>query len=305
MRREGSFQELAHTVAHRLNQKYQDQPLAISYAWWMLETITAQPKAALIATSTLTLSHQEEEKLDIWINEQLQHHRPLQYLIGTVPFGECTIAVAPPTLIPRPETEEWCYTLINSFQKLPQRPLRILDIGTGSGCIAIALARALPTATLYAVDISSDALALAAKNAALNKVPHITFLQSNLFDALPADISFDLIVANPPYIAAEEWDMLDKSVQVWEDKGALIAPDNGLAIVKKIIETAPLYITPNHHLKAQNIPQLVIEIGYKQGPTVASLFQAAHFDTIKVEKDLAGNDRIVMGNMPYEIHSLP
>ena len=166
---------------------------------------------------------------------------------------------------------------------------------TGSGCIAIALAQAFSQATIYALDISDHALALAAKNARHNNVSNITFLQSDLFQALPADVRFDMIIANPPYISSQEWQTLDQSVKQWEDQTALIASDNGLSILRKIIELSPSHLKPNPELAAAHLPQLIVEIGHLQGPMVQQLFQENNFYDTVIEKDLQGNDRIVSG----------
>lgn len=296
--------ELARTLAHNLDQKYNNTALSMQYAWWMLETVTQQTKANLLARNTLSLSSAQHQQLDHWVERQMHEDMPLQYLIGTVPFGDCTIHVEPPILIPRPETEYWCFSLIDALQKMPHQSFTLLDIGTGSGCIAIALARAFPHATIYATDISPHALALAQKNALHNNVSNITFVLSDLFDHLPKNIKFDLIVSNPPYIAHNEWQTLDPSVRAWEDKNALIASQEGIGTLQKIINKAPAYIQPTTPLRTYNIPQLIVEIGYQQGSIVASLFRNAHFYKISVNKDLQGNDRTVVGYSSDETHSI-
>jgi release factor glutamine methyltransferase len=296
--------ELIHTLAHTLDQKYQDTAVSTNYAWWMIEAITQQTKRDLLVQPTVLLSPAQQKQLNEWVHQQLVDHIPLQYLIGSVPFGDCTIFVEPPILIPRPETENWCFALIEKLKKLPYQSLRILDLGTGSGCIAIALARALPHATIYATDISPDALTLAQKNATQNNVTNIRFIHSDLFKELSQDMQFDLIVSNPPYIAFEEWDTLDLSVRAWEDTKALIAPEQGIGLLKKIITQAPAYLEPDPALYAHRIPHLIVEIGYQQGATVAALFGAAHFYKVTIEKDLSGLDRIVTGYSNNEVHSL-
>ncbi len=296
--------EFIHTLAHNLDRKYQDAALSTNYAWWMLEEVMQQTKTNILSQKTITLSPAQQKKLTEWMRQQVENHVPLQYLIGTVPFGDCTINVEPPILIPRPETENWCFALIEKLKKLPHQSLHILDLGTGSGCIAIALARALPQATIYAIDISMHALALAQKNAMQNKVTNIRFIHSDLFKELPHDMRFDLIVSNPPYIAHDEWDTLDLSVRGWEDKKALLAPDEGLGLLKKIITQAPFYLKPDPALHTHRIPHLVVEIGHEQGAPVAALFRAAHFFKVNIEKDLPGLDRIVTGYINNEVHPL-
>lgn len=274
---------------------YDDPTLCRQYAWWTVEAITDKKKAALINQDIITLTDDQQKKLDQWLEKLITKKMPIQYLLGSVPFCNVTILVTPPTLIPRPETEEWCFNLINKLKRLRNQKLTILDLCCGSGCIAIALAQALPCATIYACDIADSAIALTKKNSALNKVNNLIILQSDLFNALPKDIRFDLIVTNPPYITPAEWQTLDPSVTEWEDKYALVADDSGLALIKKIITQAPQHLRLNKELQEQSIPQLMIEIGYLQGPTVAALMRQAQYTDIKVDKDLEHKDRVVSG----------
>lgn len=296
-----SLYTLIDAIAHRLQATYHDISLCKQYAWWMIEAITQTPKTTLLLQKTLTLTSMQAQQLEVWTHQQIEEHIPLQYLIGSVPFGNCTILVKPPILIPRPETEEWCYALITQLQLCLNNSLRILDLCTGSGCIAIALAKALPHATIYATDISSEALALAQQNAIYNKVQNITFIQSDLFDNL-AGLTFDIIIANPPYISADEWHMLDRSVRAWEDKRALIAPDQGTGILHNIIKQAPHYLKPHPKL-AKNIPHLVVEIGHTQGHLVKNIFCNAQFQNAEIKKDSYDNDRIVVGFKAHEVCS--
>jgi len=186
------------------------------------------------------------------------------------------------------ETEEWCENLIETLTQ----PISILDLATGSGCIAIALAQAFPQSRIYATDIAGSALELAEKNAAYNKVSTIEFKKSDVYANIPPDLLFDLIVSNPPYIAPEEWESLDSSVSKWEDPKALAAPDHGLAIIKKIIKEAHIWLKKD---RPHNIPSLVIEIGYLQGPAVKELMEQAGFKNVAIKKDLDGKDRTIWG----------
>lgn len=292
--------DLIQSIATRLDKKYQNPTLCTQYAWWVLQAITHKNKATLIAQSSLALSDKQNEQLNDWIHRQLHDNIPLQYLLGSVPFLSAEILVEPPILIPRPETENWVAELIARLQQLEFQKFTILDMCTGSGCIAIALAQAFPHATIYAVDISTQAIALAKKNARHNTIANIQFIASDLFDAIPAGITFDMIVSNPPYIAHKEWETLDPSVKEWEDQNALIADQNGTSILQKIITHAPQYLHPHAELKANNLPQLIVEIGYQQGAIVESLFQEARFYDTVIEKDLQGHDRVVSGCIDNE-----
>lgn len=289
--------ELSRNIADKLHARYEDKTLCIQYAWWMLENITGKNQAILIAKKDFDFTDQELETLDNWVKKQVEDKEPLQYILGTVPFDDIEILVEAPTLIPRPETEEMCYFTIGELQKLNNKKLNILDIGTGSGCIGLTLAHAFPESIICATDISKVALELANRNAKHNKISNIKFSESNVYDSLPENIKFDLIISNPPYITNTEFKDLDESVSKWEDKLALVANKNGLEIIEEIIKYAPKFLKQNNEIKSNKIPQLIIEIGYKQGPSVGKLFQDAGFVDIVIKKDLEGKDRFVIGRL--------
>lgn len=292
---------LIDTVTHALTGHF---PLPEEHAWWIIEAITGKKRSHLIAHHTISLTAEQQATLDRWLHALINEHMPLQYLIGSVPFGNLEILVEPPTLIPRPETEEWCLNLIDQLQKLKNTKLTILDMCTGSGCIALALAQALPQATIYATDISHKALALAKKNAIHNKINGVTFLHSDLFDSLSDLFKFDIIVTNPPYIDQKEWATVPTSVSQWEDTKALIAPGNGLAIIETIIKTAPHYLQENKELKENVIPQLLIEIGHQQGQAVRTLMANYSYESISIKKDLAHKDRLACGRIHELVYTV-
>jgi release factor glutamine methyltransferase len=266
----------------------------MQYAWWMLTAITGRRKEELLANHALFLTPSHLEELETWIYRQCHEHMPLQYLLGTVPFLDLELFVEPPILIPRPETEEWVARLCTTLQGLSNKKLRIIDIGTGTGCIALSLAHALPKSEVIALDINPQALELARKNATHNKITNVTFIQSDLFAQVHG--TADLIVSNPPYISEDELSSLDASVVLWEDLQALQADDHGLGVIKKIIEQAPGYLSPHKkELNTKGIPQLMIEIGYRQGPGVLDLMQQAGYIKVTLDRDLAGHDRVVQG----------
>ena len=268
-----------------------------AHAWWIAQAITQKTKAQLIAQDEITLTPKQQQTIKTWLDKLNHDTIPLAYLIDSVPFLDLEIFVEQPILIPRPETEEWCYNFIEQLKPLKQATLTILDMCTGTGCIALALAHALPKATIYAVDINPHALALAHKNAIHNTITNVHFLESNLFAAIQPAMQFDIIVANPPYIAKKEWLELDKSVKDWEDEQALIAPNNGTGILKAIINQAPTFLHQNHAMNRYTIPQLLVEIGHTQANEVYNLMQHAGFSTIVIKKDFVGNDRIVTGSI--------
>lgn len=215
------------------------------------------------------------------------------------PFAGLDIIARQPILIPRPETEEWICNLIDQMHEFKSEPLWILDLCTGTGCIALALADAFPKAKVYATDINDAALELAHENARHNQISNVTFLRSDLFNDIPSAFKFDIIVSNPPYIDERSWSTLEQSVRDWEDKNALIAADHGLSLIKKIIDRAPAYIKPNDKLKNARIPQVSMEIDSNQGHAVSTYMKEHAYNQIEILKDLEGKDRIATGRVDY------
>lgn len=284
------------TIAQQLQHIY-DPQLAEQYTWWLLEKLTNKTKTDLIAQKEIELSDAQNAQLQIWIDQIINQHKPIAYILGDVPFGDLMIKVEPPVLIPRPETEEWILNLAKHIKQSGAQKLRILDMCTGSGCIALLLAHELPDATIYAIDIADEAIALAQKNKQLLNIENIKIIQSDLFAQLPNSVHFDLIVCNPPYITDAEFAQLDPSVRDWEDKRALHADDNGTAIIKQIISQAPNFLRQNDQLKQHGIAQLMIEIGWQQAQEVEKLMHKSEYNAISTLLDGAQKDRIVAGRL--------
>ncbi|KAG2236964.1 hypothetical protein INT48_002033 [Thamnidium elegans] len=245
-----------------------------------------------------TLSQQEQERLETYIDQRVNQYKPLQYILGsTQPFCELDIVTRPPTLIPRWETEEWTFKVIKLMhQHLDQsRPLRVLDICTGSGCIALALAKHLPkdSAEIIGLDISNKAIDLANHNLNLHKSDlqnSVEFQQKDLFDLDLNGSNINLVISNPPYITHQEYESLDPDVKYWEDSRALVTDDQGTHIHKKIIQLAK-YCQP-----LDNIPRLLMEMGgTHQVNTLTKQMQLNGFNNITVWKDLAEKDRVIYG----------
>lgn len=284
-------------IRHKLATVYSDETLCQQYAWWILQAVCEKTKTELIIQETVMLFPEQQQKIDHWLEYLVQDKMPLQYVLGTVPFADLEILVEPPTLIPRPETEEWCLYIIEHLLTLDNKKIKILDLATGSGCVALALSSYLPQARIVATDIADTALELAEKNIEHNKIRNVTLIKSDLFESIPLDMKFDMIVSNPPYITATEFNDLDETVTHWEDHNALVAADDGLAIIKQIIAQASQFIQTNDEIKNKNIPQLVIEIGYAQGAAVRELMEATGYKDVLVHKDLEGKDRFVTGRV--------
>lgn len=282
----------------RLSTLY-DADQASIIAWWLLEALTQQSRSQLLAT-THSFSDEQQALLVTWLDEHINHHKPLAYIIGSVPFCDLTIHVQPPLLIPRPETEEWVTHFIEQLKKENITTFSLLDMCTGTGCIALAIAHAFPQATVYAIDIDDQAVACARENAHKNNITNVTFVQSDLFTALHNQ-QFDFIVSNPPYIAHDEAASLDASVREWESPRALFADDDGYGLIKNIIKNAPQYLTS--HTLHSSLPNLCIEIGYRQGPAVSAYMKEHGYTDVHIQKDYAGHDRVVCGRYMRERNS--
>ncbi len=231
---------------------------------------------------TLQQEVTEEEKQFVQeIFQQLAAHKPAQYIIGYVDFFGMQLKVDERVLIPRPETEELVGLIL---AENPEENLNVLDIGTGSGAIALALAKNRPDWSVTAADISQDALELASENAS-NQNLNIFFKKSDCF----AEISekYDIIVSNPPYISREDESEVGLNVLHSEPHLALFADEDGLAIYRRIAEDAKDYLTEGG--------KIYLEIGYKQGQSVPALFKK-HLPEKRVRtlKDRFGQDRMVV-----------
>lgn len=208
---------------------------------------------------------------------------PIPYLIGHAPFFDMDLAVSPAVLIPRPETEE-LVLLVETTGRQWAAP-RLVDIGTGSGCIAIALARKMARVQVTAVDLSPAALAIAQQNARQFAPNRITFVQGSLLE--PVVGPFDLIVANLPYVTTAEWTELDDGVKLFEPRLALDGGDDGLLLVRELLRQAVD--------KLANNGVVLLEVGWQQGTAVANFAQTI-FPTasITLQPDFAGLERFVI-----------
>ena len=253
-------------------------------AWWLLEHIL-QP-ASMQSHGQRALTQAQQQKLDEYIDQIALQHKPLAYVIGWVPFLDLRIEVQPPILIPRPETEEWLDQLIQQLIPKSSQIRRILDVGTGSGVIALALAQKFPMAQITAIDINPLALDLARKNAILSNIQNIQLLESDLFSALKEVQSFDLIVSNPPYIPRQALSGMNPSVTHWEDHRALLADQEGLSILHQIMAQSAQHLVFNADLPFQ----LVLEIDQTQHESIKKIAQSYDWNC-KVTQDLFGNWR--------------
>lgn len=219
------------------------------------------------------------------IHKHVETRVPIQHLTGYEYFYGRKFIVNEDTLIPRPETEELVQHVINSVDEQAS-DIRIVDVGTGSGIIAITLALELPNATIYATDISAQALRVAEENA-IQLNASVEFMQGNyLQPIIDEQISVDYLVSNPPYIAKNERAIMSRTVKDFDPEIALFAEENGLASYKEIIDMTT-------KIKSK-VKRLAFEIGYQQASSVSSLIKDKYPQgDIEVIQDINNNDRIV------------
>jgi release factor glutamine methyltransferase len=233
----------------------------------------------------------EQDKLDILrgMVKRCGSHEPLAYLIGRCEFYSLSFKITPDCLIPRPETELLVERAIEFLRKRTGTQ-QVLDLCTGSGCIAIAIAKNYKDCLVTATDICDKALAIAAENAAAMKLSDkIRYLCGDLFAPLIEGIEskFDLIVSNPPYVSETEFAKLEPNVRDYEPRRALYGGVDGLDVYRRILNQAGDFLKPDG--------ALMMEIGYAQGPAIRELIESSgQFAPARIEKDLSKNDRVVM-----------
>lgn len=208
---------------------------------------------------------------------------PIQYIAGFAYFMEDRFQVSPACLIPREETQGVVERGIAYLRNRSQAT--ILDLGTGSGIIAIEVKKALPHVQVWASDISQEALDLAKENAHAHQV-EINFIRSDIFDQFPAGLNFDLILSNPPYISYDDQGQMDASVKKYEPKEALYADQGGLAIYQRILDQASRFLYPGG--------QIIFEIGYQQADALDHMVrQHDQYHLKAIDQDGWGKDRYV------------
>jgi release factor glutamine methyltransferase len=251
----------------------------------LLHTLSL-PRTALFTDPGRTLTAHEQERFDAAIRRRLAGE-PIQYITGQQEFYGLTLRVTPAVLIPRPETELLVEAVIAALGD--RGPLRIVDIGTGSGAIAIAVAHHLPQAQVTALDLSPAALAVASGNAAaLGLEGRIRFLRSDLLEAVADEAPLDAVLSNPPYIPESDRESLHPQVRDHEPAMALFAGAEGLDIYARLIPQALAALKPGG--------LLALEIGFGQRPALAELLRA--WDEVRFLDDLQGIPRVALGRRP-------
>ncbi len=276
----------------------------------------ALPDAEMIVLHALGM-----ERLDAYVNNPemrkadaakikrlIQRRRkgePVQYLTGIVAFLGLTVQVGKGVLIPRPETELLVEEVIKTIKSeelgsrsqdkpagaascdsrlTPYASLSVLDLCTGSGCIALALAKEFPDADVYGTDVSKEALAYARKNAKINSIQNATFLEGSLFVPVN-DRKFNIITANPPYIRRDELDTLQREIRDWEPLDALDGGEDGMDFYRRILSSAGEYLGPGGCI--------FLELGFDQAGFVQKLAQEQGFRDVAIINDYAGIGRIL------------
>ena len=258
-----------------------DQPQAVLEAKILLLRAARLTEEKYLAAPDKPCSIQAEAYFRRLVGKRLDGV-PLAHLTGVKEFWSIPFEVTPSVLVPRPETE----VLVEKVLELSTRESEsILDVGTGSGCIAVALAKELPRARIQAVDISERALDVARRNASRHKAKHIQFRKSNLFSAFRGTgTRFDFIVSNPPYVSRGDWDGLPADVRDFEPRRALLAGESGLELIERLVRRAGTFLRPGGYL--------IFEIGDGQRDRVLGLF-GRRWTEIETAWDLAGKPRVI------------
>jgi release factor glutamine methyltransferase len=227
------------------------------------------------------LDHEEAKRLDEMLARRARRE-PIQYILGEVEFYGLRIRVGPGVLIPRPETE---LLVEEAVRRLADRARpRVMELCTGSGCVALAVARQLPNATVAATESSKEALRYALENAALNGVDNVDFLAGSLFEPVPAE-RFDAVLSNPPYVATSDIDGLAPEIRNWEPREALDGGPDGLDFYRQIIPRAKAHLLPGG--------LVIVEMGAALAPAVTEMARAAGLTAEAPLRDWGGCDRVM------------
>ncbi|MCZ8091435.1 peptide chain release factor N(5)-glutamine methyltransferase [Flavobacterium sp.] len=276
---------------HALSSLYDEKEIE-SFFYLTLEKLHQKKRIDLALQPDLAM---DETQFSQWetVLAELKTHKPIQYILGETEFYGLPFLVNENVLIPRPETEELVELIVSSF-KFQVSGLKILDIGTGSGCIPISLKKNLPSAEVFAIDVSKNALEVAQKNAEINRV-EVNFIEANILltDSLVLPTRntqhatlFDIIVSNPPYVRNLEKAEINPNVLEFEPHLALFVEDNdALLFYRKITELAKNHLSENG--------KLYFEINQYLGKETVALVESYGFNNVQLIKDIYGNDRMI------------
>ncbi|MCM3756068.1 peptide chain release factor N(5)-glutamine methyltransferase [Sporosarcina aquimarina] len=276
--------ETIHQALKRLETRLAHEELDVNAAFLLLEHVTQKSRASLLAELREPLTELQAQQFED-LSSELLTGKPIQHIIGQEWFYGRPFSVSKDVLIPRPETEELVQGAMQRAIKLfGNKLIRVADIGTGSGAIAVTFQLEYPNAQVTATDISEAALVVARSNAEQNE-SQVTFLQGDLAQPLQNE-KWDIVLSNPPYIGVDEASSMSSTVLDYEPHGALFAEENGLVLYRKLAETLPAIMKK---------PGLIgLEIGYLQASSVKRFFQNA-FPKSKIEvvQDMNGKERMI------------
>lgn len=274
------YQQWLSLAAARFNQS--DSPKRDAEI--LLSFVTGRARTYLLAFGETVLTAEQLAVLEP-LAARREQGEPIAYLVGEREFWSLPLSVSSATLIPRPDTE--CL-VEQALAHLPATPCRILDLGTGTGAIALAIASERPDCSVVGGDIKADAVALARHNAEKLAINNVYFLQSSWFESVSG--LFTLIVSNPPYIDANDPHLNQGDVR-YEPHSALVAPAEGLADLAEIIRQSPAYLEAGGWL--------MLEHGWQQAGAVQKLLKNAGFSAVMTHKDYGNNDRVTLGQWPF------
>ena len=277
------FKNYKNIFFQKLSSLYDEKEIE-SFFYIILEKNHQLKRIDLALNPTLAMDDNQLLQWD-FIAEELKTQKPIQYILGETFFYGLRFEVDENTLIPRPETEELIALILSNYQIETSGNPKILDIGTGSGCIAIALAKNILNSDVFAIDVSEKALEIAKRNAENNKVA-VTFLRKNILTTEDLEQNFDIIVSNPPYVRKLEKAEINANVLEYEPHLALfVEDDDALIFYKKIANLA------KKNLKING--QLYFEINQYLGKETVELLEKLGFKNIQLFKDIYGNDRMI------------
>lgn len=277
---------IRHALANGRSRLTATSPTPDLDARLLLQHILQVSHSYLVAHDDERLTAVQQQQYDQYLHRAAQSE-PVPYIIGRAPFYGLEFRVSPAVLIPRPETEQLVEIAIRWVR--PRGRVCLADVGTGSGCIPITLARHLPQANILASDISVEALAIARQNADLLAPDRVAFYLGDLLEPIPSPL--DLITANLPYVTDGEWTMLDDGVKLYEPALALRGGPDGLDLIRQLLVQASVKLTPGG--------LIILEIGWQQGASARALAESC-FPTavVDVQPDFSGHDRFVVIQTP-------
>jgi release factor glutamine methyltransferase len=217
-------------------------------------------------------------------------HEPLQYILGEAAFMGITLGVGPGVLIPRPETELLVECALARIRGIPEPGVRVLDVGTGSGNIALALAQHAGNVQVTGLDVSEAAVERSRSNAARLKIGRVDFIRADVFDTASVRERFSIVVANPPYIARDEFESLMPEVRIFEPREALTDEEDGLGFLRRLAPRVKELLQP--------AGVFLCEIGHGQAKSAREIIAAAGFSGVTVHADYAGIPRVVEADLP-------